>query len=121
MWGRCGPNLRWVLVRLMGGGLCVNPHGTCLRGTVSTSPYSLGSKAGPGAGGGGGYAEDAWCVCALSPVRFFETSWTRAHQAPLSTGFARQEYWSGLPFLSPGHLSDPGIKPMSPVSPTLAA
>ena len=68
MWGRCGPNLRRVLVRLMGGGLCVNPHGTCLRGTVSTSPYSLGSKAGPGAGGGGGYAEDAWCVCARAGV-----------------------------------------------------
>ena len=44
----------------------------------------------------------------------FETPWTIAHQAPLPTGFPRQEYWSGLPFPSPGDLPDPGIKPMSP-------
>ena len=37
------------------------------------------------------------------------TPWTVAHQAPLSVGFPRQEYWSGLPFLSPGDLPDPGI------------
>jgi len=42
------------------------------------------------------------------------TPWTVAHQAPLSTEFSRQEYWSGLPFLSPGHISDTGIKPVSP-------
>ena len=41
-------------------------------------------------------------------------------QAPLSLGFSRQEYWSGLPFPSPGHLSYPGIKPASPVAPALA-
>ena len=41
-------------------------------------------------------------------------------QAPLSMGFSRQEYWSGLPFPSPGDLLDPGIKPRSPVSPALA-
>ena len=40
--------------------------------------------------------------------------WTAARQAPLSMGFSRQEYWSGLPFPPPGHLPDPGIKPMSP-------
>ena len=39
---------------------------------------------------------------------------TVAHQAPLSMGFPRQEYWSGLPFSSPGHLPDPGIEPVSP-------
>ena len=44
----------------------------------------------------------------------FATPWTVAHQAPLSTGFPRQEYWSGLPFPSPGDLPDPGIEPMSP-------
>ena len=44
----------------------------------------------------------------------FVTPWTVAYQAPLSTGFPRQEYWSGLPFPSPGDLSDPGIEPMSP-------
>ena len=42
------------------------------------------------------------------------TPWTVARQAPLSVGFSRQEYWSGLPFPSPGDLPDPGIKPRSP-------
>ena len=42
------------------------------------------------------------------------TAWTVAHQAPPSMEFSRQEYWSGLPFPSPGDLSDPGIKPRSP-------
>ena len=41
------------------------------------------------------------------------TLWTVAHQAPLSMGFSRQEYWSGLPYLSPGYLPDSGIKPVS--------
>ena len=40
--------------------------------------------------------------------------WTVAHQAPPSMGFSRQEYWSGLPFSSPGDLPDPGIEPSSP-------
>ena len=40
--------------------------------------------------------------------------WTVAHQALLSMGFSKQEYWSGLPFPSPGDLPDPGIKPKSP-------
>ena len=44
----------------------------------------------------------------------FVTLWTIAHQAPLSMGFSRQEYWSGLPCLPPGDLPNPGIKPMSP-------
>ena len=43
-----------------------------------------------------------------------------AHQAPPSMGFPRQEYWSGLPFPSPGDLPDPRIEPMSPASPALA-
>ena len=42
------------------------------------------------------------------------TPWTVAGQAPLSMGFSRQEYWSGLPFPSPGDLPDPGIEPGSP-------
>jgi len=42
------------------------------------------------------------------------TLWTVACQAPLPVGFSRQEYWSGLPFPSPGDLSDPGIKLWSP-------
>ena len=48
------------------------------------------------------------------------TPWTVACQAPLSMGFPGQEYRSGLPFASPGHLSEPGIKPMSLASPALA-
>ena len=50
----------------------------------------------------------------LSRVRVFATPWTVACQAPLSMGFSRQEYWSGLPFPSPGDLPDPGIEPRSP-------
>ena len=42
------------------------------------------------------------------------TPWTAAHQAPLSVGFSRQEYWNGLPSPSPGDLPDPGIEPVSP-------
>ena len=42
------------------------------------------------------------------------TPWTVAHQAPPSMGFSKQEYWSGLPFPSPGDLPDSGIKPRSP-------
>ena len=53
-------------------------------------------------------------VKSLSRVQLFATPWTVAHQAPLSMGFSRQEYWSGLPFPSPGDLPDPGIKPKSP-------
>ena len=48
------------------------------------------------------------------------TPWTVARQAPLSMGFSRQEYWSGLPFPPPGDLPDPGIKPRSLMSPALA-
>ena len=43
------------------------------------------------------------------------TTWTIAHQAPPSMEFSRQEYWSGVPFPSPGDLSDPGIEPVSPI------
>ena len=47
----------------------------------------------------------------LSHVWLSATPQTMARQAPLSTGLSRQEYWSGLPFLSPGDLPDPGIEP----------
>ena len=47
----------------------------------------------------------------LSRVRLFATPWTVAYQAPLSMGFSRQEYWSGLSFSSPGDLPNPGIEP----------
>ena len=53
-------------------------------------------------------------VKSLSRVRLFATPWTVAHQACLSMGFSRQDYWSGVPFPSPGDLPDPGIEPGSP-------
>ena len=52
----------------------------------------------------------------FSRVRLFGTPWTVVHQAVLSMGFSRQEYWTGLPFPSPGDLPDPGMEPMSHVS-----
>ena len=53
-------------------------------------------------------------VESLSRVRLFATPWTVSYQAPPSVGFSRQEYWSGMPFPSPGHLPSPGIEPRSP-------
>ena len=64
------------------------------------------------------------CICVLScfsHVQLFVTLWTVACQAPLSMGFSRQEYWSGLPCPPPGDLSDSGIEPMSLMSPALQA
>ena len=63
------------------------------------------------------------CVCVytqiFSCVQLFGTPWTMAHQAPLSMGFSRQEYWSGLPCAPPKDLPDPGIKPAYLMSPAL--
>ena len=56
----------------------------------------------------------------FSPVRLFATPWTVACQAPLSVGFSRQKYWSGLPFPSPGDLLNPGIEHKLLLSPSLA-
>ena len=53
-------------------------------------------------------------VCLVSRIQLFAPLWTVTHQAPLSMGFSRQVYWSGLPFPSPGDLPDPGIEPESP-------
>ena len=55
----------------------------------------------------GGYARMHVCALSLSRVQFFTTPWTGALQAPLSMGFSRQEYWSGLLFLSAGGSSPP--------------
>ena len=52
--------------------------------------------------------------CVISCVRLFATPWMIACQAPLSMGFSRQEYWSGLPFSTPRGLPNPGIEPTSP-------
>ena len=59
------------------------------------------------------------CTQSLSCIRLFATPWTVAHPAPLSMEFSRQEYWSGMPFPSPGDL--PGIKPVPLASPAWAA
>ena len=59
-------------------------------------------------------------MCAQSCLTL-ATLWTVACQAPLSMGFPRQEYWSGLQFPFPGDLLDPGIEPTSPVPPVLQA
>ena len=68
------------------------------------------------------YEKGQWVHCqiklfnskSLSCIQLFMTPWTVAHQAPLSMGFSKQEYWSGLPFPSSGYLSDPGVEPRSP-------
>ena len=63
------------------------------------------------------------CVCVLSRftrVQLFVTVWTVALQAPLSTGFSRQKYWSGVPCPPPADLPNPGIEPVSFTSPALA-
>ena len=64
-------------------------------------------------------SEPPWHLLALpflllNHVQLFAISWTIVCQAPLSMEFSRQEYWSGLPFPSPGDLPDPGMEPRSP-------
>ena len=60
------------------------------------------------------------CAQFFGRVQLFATSWTVAHQAFLSMEFSRQEYWSGLPFPTPGNLHNPGTEPESLLSPTSA-
>ena len=62
---------------------------------------------------GGGALSEKWKYQLLSCARLFATPWSTAHQSPLSMGFSRHEYWSGLPFPSPGDLPNPGIEPGS--------
>ena len=73
------------------------------------------------------YSFHRWAKLRLvyMPAQFLQSCptlrglWTAAYQAPLSRGFSRQEYWSGLPCPPPRDLPDPGIESISPVSPTL--
>ena len=61
------------------------------------------------------WSPNHWCVFSCLVLSdSLVTPWTVALQAPLSVGFSRQEYWSGLPFPSPGDLLNPGIEPASP-------
>ena len=66
------------------------------------------------------FIQDVRVLSRFSCVSLFVTPWTAVHQAPLSMGFSRQEYWSGLQVPPPRDLPDPGIEPKSPVSPALA-
>ena len=67
------------------------------------------------------YAHRYICVLSRSSrAQLFVNLWTIARQAPLSMEFSRQEYWSGLPFPTPGDLRNPGIESSSIVSPALA-
>ena len=61
------------------------------------------------------------CILSCSVISDSAILWTVACQAPQSMGFSRQEYWSGLPYLPPGDLPDPGIKPSFPGSSALQA
>ena len=68
--------------------------------------------------------ENTICCAVLSrfsPIQLFASPWSTAHQAPLSMGFSRQEYWSGLPCPPPGDLPEPGVEPTSPESPGFQA
>ena len=78
----------------------------------SVSPWSMGRH-----GGDRQEPHETECVCMLSCfswVQLLAMLWTVAHQAPLSIGFSRQEYWSGLPWPPPGDLPNLGMGPVSP-------
>ena len=74
----------------------------------------------PGGSQGAGGKDVCRVLRCFSHVQLFTTLWIVAVQALLSMGFSRQEYWRGLPFSSPGDFPNPGIKPRSLLSPTLA-
>ena len=81
---------------------------------ATVRPDALGQRV------GGWLLRNTAGVCVLSHTQLFTIPWTVACQAPLSMGFSRQEYWSGLSFPSPGDLPNPGIEPVSPMTPALA-
>ena len=91
------------------------------RWVVSNLPkvMQLGSSSGLGFGSKQPDSKDHG-LCMLSHVPLFATLWTETRQAPLFMGFSRQEYWSGLPFPSPGDLPDTGMEPGSLATPALA-
>ena len=95
-WGSC--SMCWHLATHMGAGLLRQSERPVLEGSTFLVFWAL-------------HVLFVW---------LFVTPRTRAYQPPLSMGFSRPEYWSGLPFLPPGDLSNPGIEPASPTSPALA-
>ena len=97
------------------GALTLTLLGWCLPGLPSIHPSSLCNKL--------LFCVQGVCACVVSCfscVRLLATLWTVACHTPLSMGFSRQEYWSGLSCPLPGYLPDPDIEPMSLTSPTLA-
>ena len=84
---------------------CPDSPGPCARQALAVYPFATAAH------------HEGVCACVLSRcscVRLFVTPWAIARQAPLSVGFSRQEYWSGLPCPPPGGLPDPGTEPRSP-------
>ena len=100
--------LSWILVSQLG--FLGKIFSGFYRKTSRTRPWSLCSEKS---------REESLLSC-FSHVWLFETLGTVTHQAPLSMGFSRQEYWSGLTFPPPRDLPDPGIEPSSLSSPALA-
>ena len=98
--------------------LLQNSDTTWLVNEVTAAGRTPGSSLEGGCRGGVGLTCEPACSVAvvqlLSRVRLFVTPRTVAYQAFQSMGFSRQEYWSGLPFLSPGDLPNPGMEPKSP-------
>ena len=98
---------------------CLFPHGThllstnCLQDLWCTWSHFILTTALP-------HVDIIVYVCELSCVGLFAVSCTLTRQASLSMGFPKQKYWSGLPFPTPGDRPDPGIEPVSLVSPALA-
>ena len=90
-----------------------------LRSCKQGSGYQPGEEQAMGIGKAGSFSVGVSVLSRFSCVWLFVTPWTVAGQAPLSLGFSRQQYWSGLPFPPPGDLPDQGIKPASLVSPAL--
>ena len=84
------------------------------RSTFTGEPSSFPAAPATASSWGGGFSEETRpCLTHPRPKGSFSGSWTVACLAPLSMGFSKQAYWSGLPCPSPGDLPDPGIRPGS--------
>ena len=90
----------------------ISSQPACSKDIFSAHPFSVSTGAGLISRALWGLEDNPYQVCvSRSVVSNSVTPWTVAHQTPLSMGFSRQEYWSGLPFPSPGNLPDSGIGP----------
>ena len=109
-WNSC-PSSRWCHPTISSS---VVPFTSCLQSFPASGSFPMSQFFASGGQNIGKLSEKKVKVKSISHVRLFVTSGTVAHQASLSMGFSRQEYWSGLPFPSPVDLSDPEIKLRSP-------